>query len=47
MKMIFYGGTIFTMGDHLYAQAGFIEDGRIRAVGKETGLRAFAPGAEL
>ncbi len=45
--MIFYGGTILTMENHLYAQAVLIEDGRIRAVGTEAELRSLAPDAEL
>ena len=47
MKMIFYGGTILTMENHLYAHAVLIEDGRIRAVGTEAELRSLAPDAEL
>ena len=33
-KRMYYGGTVLTMEDILYAQALLVEDGVIRAVGK-------------
>ena len=34
-KRMYYGGTVLTMEDILYAQALLVEDGVIRAVGSE------------
>ena len=42
MKTLYYGGTILTMEDPMYAQAVLVEDGKICAVGEEGELRALA-----
>ena len=41
-KRMYYGGTVLTMEDILYAQALLVEDGVIRAVGSEAEVRAAA-----
>ena len=41
-KRMYYGGTVLTMEDILYAQALLVEDGVIRAVGSEAEVRAEA-----
>ena len=46
MKTLFYGGTILTMEEPLYAEALLVEDGVIRAVGTEKELRAMAQDCE-
>ena len=42
MKTLFYGGTIITMADPLYAEAVLVEDEKIIAVGSEAELRTKA-----
>lgn len=46
MKTLFYGGTILTMEDPLYAEALLVENGVIQAVGTEKELRAMAGDCE-
>lgn len=46
MKTLFYGGTILTMEDPLYAEAVLVEDGKILAVGSEQDLRPMAGDCE-
>ena len=42
MKTLFYGGTILTMSEPMYAEAVLTENGSIRAVGSLDGLKAMA-----
>ena len=42
MKTLFYGGTIVTMAEPMYAEAVLVENGVIRAVGTLDGLKAMA-----
>ncbi len=46
MKTLFYGGTILTMEDPLYAEAVLVEDGTILAAGPEQDLRSMAGDCE-
>jgi len=41
MKTLFFGGSIITMAEPLYAEAVLVEDGRITAVGDERELRTY------
>lgn len=46
MKTLFYGGSILTMEENLYAQALVAEDDKILAVGSEEEMRALAGNCE-
>lgn len=46
MKTLFYGGSILTMEENLYAQALVAEDDKILALGSEEEMRALAGSCE-
>lgn len=46
MRVLFYGGTILTMADPLYADAVLVEDGKILALGSAEALRERAGDCE-
>ncbi len=46
MKTLFYGGTILTMADPLYAEALLVEDDKILAIGSKEELLQQAPDCE-